>query len=316
MWTGIIAAGGAIAGGLIGANASKKAASAQSDASNRATAENTRQFNLSRDDLSPYRTAGGAALDKLSTGMGLNRVPSVAKSGFIPREQFDADAYLAANPDVAKAGVDPYAHYLAFGKEDNRQGFQLGEMAQDGTGSLTRKFTMEDMQNDPVMKSSFDFGLSEGEKAVKRMFGARGLSRSGAAVKAASRFATDYTGTKAGESRARFVEDQNNEFNKLSGISGTGQAATTTTAGLGANTAGTNAGILTAEGNARGAAAIARGNAASGAINTIGNNVMGQYTLDRILSSNERAAQTRQFSMDAPLIQPQVSGQFNLDTYG
>lgn len=34
---------------------------------------------------------------------------------------FDASAYLAANPDVAKAGVDPARHYLEFGRREGRR---------------------------------------------------------------------------------------------------------------------------------------------------------------------------------------------------
>lgn len=33
---------------------------------------------------------------------------------------FNADAYLAANPDVARAGVDPLQHYLAHGLSEGR----------------------------------------------------------------------------------------------------------------------------------------------------------------------------------------------------
>nr|WP_269106773.1 phytanoyl-CoA dioxygenase family protein [Massilia sp. TS11] len=35
--------------------------------------------------------------------------------------QFDADAYLCANPDVAAAGVDPLAHYLRHGHAERRR---------------------------------------------------------------------------------------------------------------------------------------------------------------------------------------------------
>ena len=153
-----------------------------------------------------------------------------------------------------------------------------------GDSPLLRRFTMDDFYNDPVIQKSFEFGLSEGEKAVQRMFGARGMSRSGAAVKAATRFATDYTGTKAGESQARFSLDQGNIFNKLAAVSGIGQAATNT--GVSSGTAITNsiASNAIGEGNARGAAAIARGNATSGAFSNIGNSVSNAFNLDRILS--------------------------------
>ncbi|WP_098418769.1 hypothetical protein [Marinobacter sp. LV10MA510-1] len=34
---------------------------------------------------------------------------------------FDADWYLQAYPDVAKAGVNPYQHYLTYGQFEGRQ---------------------------------------------------------------------------------------------------------------------------------------------------------------------------------------------------
>jgi hypothetical protein len=33
---------------------------------------------------------------------------------------FDARAYLAANPDVESAGIDPLRHYLAHGASEGR----------------------------------------------------------------------------------------------------------------------------------------------------------------------------------------------------
>jgi serralysin len=37
-----------------------------------------------------------------------------------PSAGFDTLGYLAANPDVAAAGVDPLAHYLHFGIYEGR----------------------------------------------------------------------------------------------------------------------------------------------------------------------------------------------------
>ena len=39
----------------------------------------------------------------------------------VPREEFDAAAYLAANPDVAAAGVDAYRHYVSHGVAEGRR---------------------------------------------------------------------------------------------------------------------------------------------------------------------------------------------------
>ncbi len=52
--------------------------------------------------------------DYTGTSSHLVRLPMV------PRERFDAGAYLRANPDVAAAGVDAYAHYQAHGHAEGR----------------------------------------------------------------------------------------------------------------------------------------------------------------------------------------------------
>ena len=36
-------------------------------------------------------------------------------------QEFDGELYLAANPDVAAAGVNPAEHYLKFGRKERRR---------------------------------------------------------------------------------------------------------------------------------------------------------------------------------------------------
>jgi len=43
------------------------------------------------------------------------------KTPMLTRAQFDPVAYLAVNPDVAAAGVDPYRHYKEFGYFEGRR---------------------------------------------------------------------------------------------------------------------------------------------------------------------------------------------------
>jgi hypothetical protein len=42
------------------------------------------------------------------------------REGRDPSAAFDTKAYLAANPDVAAAQIDPLVHYLQFGAEELR----------------------------------------------------------------------------------------------------------------------------------------------------------------------------------------------------
>lgn len=54
---------GDIAGAIIGSNASKKAAKVQERLGREAIAEERRQYDLTREDLAPWRIAGGAAIN-------------------------------------------------------------------------------------------------------------------------------------------------------------------------------------------------------------------------------------------------------------
>ncbi len=335
MWQNILASvAGSVVSGMLGADsqsdAASSAANAQTASAQAAINEQRRQFDLSRSDLSPYRKAGTAALTRLTGGLGLPGsnpgTPLIRQSATGPGGRVGP----SFNPALLKDPEYLSAWYAVTGGEGqgdstlmdpdelesliraNLPKEYLAKLEGPATesagpsGDLVRKFTMEDFNSDPVIQKSFEFGLSEGEKAVQRMFGARGLSRSGAAVKAASRFATDYTGTKAGESQARFVTDQNNLFNKLAVVSGIGQATTNSTVSAGTTMANNVADLTVGAGNARGAAAIARGNAYSNAFSGIGNQISQQLTLDRILGGRTTP------TASVPLVSG-IPGQFSLD---
>ena len=206
--------------GIAAAQANETTKEAQSEAS--------RQFDISRADaLKLYDQSREDALRQYGT----NREDALRlynESRGDANRQFD----LSRNDTIERynQGRNDLAPWRDAG------GLAVGELAnlmQPG-GLLRQRFTLEDFENDPVNKKAFEFGLSEGEKAVQRMFGARGMGRSGAAIKAATRFAEDYAGSKAGESRARFIQDQESLYNRLAGVAGTGQNASTGSAQLGA----------------------------------------------------------------------------------
>lgn len=158
---------------------------------------------------------------------------------------------------------------------------------------LNRKFTMADFWADPVVQAGYQSGLDRGTKAINLGAGAAGLRNSGQTLKALTKFGTDYTGGMASDSRNRFVDDQTTVFNRLSGMAGSGQAATGSTASAGAGTSGnisnaitsggnTVAGLYSNLGNARGAAAIAGGNAWGNAFDTVGNWWKQKSMMDRM----------------------------------
>jgi hypothetical protein len=282
-----IVGGAAVAGigGLIGASGAKKAANAQVQAAEIANAETRRQFDLSRRDSAPYRIAGGESISRLTDLLGIDTVGT--PGGKIPKGAIDATTWAAQNgfnlpehrswndtelENLYRAGYGKYLEDFAAANPDAARSADFG--------SLNKRFTMEDFEADPVNKLGLQFGLDEGTKAVRRMFGAQGMGRSGAAAKALTRFGTDYAGSKAAESRNRFLQDQDVTFNRLAGISGVGQTATAQSASLGANMA-TNIGQNTmGAANARGAAAIAGANAFAAPVAAVGNTLSTKYLLD------------------------------------
>lgn len=308
MFDALVMGGASLLGGMMGSSSAKKAAAAQARAAEEATAEQRRQFDINRADLAPFREAGASAMGRLSYLMGLGNAPGVnardisaieqelrASGRFrIPGqklEQYQPQLGEGDNPAtiayrlVGEDGLDEAAL-----KAEAQRVFEAEQAAAQASmndpeyGSLTKKFTVSDFWNDPVVKLGHEFGLNEGTKALDRMRGAAGMRNSGATLKALTRFGNDYTGTKAGESRDRFVGDQTNIYNRLAGISGSGQTAATQGAQLGQQTATNIGNIATGLGNARGASAIASGNAWNNAFSTIGNWWTGQSTLDKVLN--------------------------------
>jgi hypothetical protein len=68
----IISGIGGLAGSLFGSNAASSAADTQASAAREASANALAQYRQTREDLSPYRTTGGSALNRLGEIYGLN----------------------------------------------------------------------------------------------------------------------------------------------------------------------------------------------------------------------------------------------------
>lgn len=69
---GAITAGAAVLGAGASIYAGSKSAKAQKHAAEQGIAEQRREYDQTRSDLAPWRTAGGSALDMLSRAFGLN----------------------------------------------------------------------------------------------------------------------------------------------------------------------------------------------------------------------------------------------------
>lgn len=333
-WVATAVVGGTVVGSLISADAAGDASQIQADATNAATAANTqasassieeqrRQFDINTQLLKEQNAQGRLDYDQ-------QRADYERAYGDNRRDFERQYADTRSDYERARADIQPYRE-AGVSALSNLRGML-------DSGPAFKKFTLEDFWEDPVTKASYQVGLDEGTKAINSMAGARGGRNSGATLKALTKFGTDYTGTQAAGSAARFASEQDREaagFNNKFGryatvasmgsgpspnsayVNGTnlpgGPAAPTGTAGaqaqLGAQnaatvgqlmtgTAGANGQLLTGGANARGAAAITQANNFSGGINTVGNWFSQQATLDKILNANRNRPQAISGSYD------------------
>lgn len=298
-WVAVAVAGSAIVGGVVQNDASRTASKTQQDASNKSIENQNQQLALTRADNAPFLQTGTAANSRLAQLLGLARAPGSSTlyqdQKPLTREEFDAQKYLDSYSDVARNtryNTDPYLHYMTEGQTTGtyRPAFKNNEgTAPDPASSpLMRKFTQADLEADPVYNSGLKFGLDRGTEGINARATASGMYDSGATLKALTQFGNDYGSTKANESYNRFTNDQGNIYNKLAGISGTGQVATGQVAAAGTSAANNISNDITGAGNARAAGIVgganAWGNAATNA-NAGYNNYQSNKRLDALLAN-------------------------------
>ena len=156
--------------------------------------------------------------------------------------------------------------------------YQLRDMTKPG-GYLMSDYTGASLESDP----GYQFGLNQGQRAIDQSAASRGILFSGKTLKDLMRFGQDYGGTKFNEGFQRDMATKGFRQNTLSGLSGTGMAATGNTAALGQSSANTIADLAGSGGSARAAGIVGGANALSGAFQNAGNNFLQMSMLDRIM---------------------------------
>lgn len=132
-------------------------------------------------------------------------------------------------------------------------------------GTLGGSIEPTDVANDP----GYQFGLSEGLKAQSNLAGARGMRNSGAALKQAARYGTNYATTKYDTAFNRVIANRNAQLNPLQSLAGLGQTGATTIAGAGQNAANNVSSNIIGAGNAGAANSLAQGNIWGNAANQL-----------------------------------------------
>lgn len=273
MTWGYVAVGAAtLVGGAMASSATKKAAKGQAAASQSAIGEQQRQFDVSNENTRPYREAGATSLEELQRLIGVGRGVDTGERTRqrVTADNFDAAGYLEANPDVAADpffAANPYEHFVRYGAAENRQAMVpvYSRDAATGFGQLQGGPAQSEVQMDP----GYQFGLTEGQKAIDRKVAASGGRISGAAMKAAGQYGTDYATTKYDAAYNRANQARSDRLNRLAALAGIGQTATGQSAQAGSNTANAIGNLATNQANASGAAGIAQANIWGGAGNQL-----------------------------------------------
>lgn len=152
-------------------------------------------------------------------------------------------------------------------------------------GSLTKDFSLSDLQTDP----GYLFDLQQGNQAIQRSAAASGTLNSGGTLKAISNYTTGLASNEINNAYNRYVTNQNNQFNRLSGMATLGSNAAATLTGAAQNTAnqisGTQLATTVGAGNALAAGTVGSSNAISQAITGASNNYSQYTTLNNLLAA-------------------------------
>ena len=292
-WTAAAIAGSAVLGYL----GSQNAASAQRDAAGQASATSQSQYNQTRQDQLPWMNRGNAAGNMLAYLMGLpgygpsggstarmNGGTATLSGGPTPeywvgmRRDYGPQTLMGDSPTAMEQdqGGNVIGNWLnsPSGSREPGSNFTMDESGNwvpdpsiGGYGSLARRFSLGDFKTDP----GYMFRLSEGQKALERSAAAKGMSLSGAQLKALTGYNQNFASNEYGNAYNRFTNDQTNLFNRLSGIAGTGQQANQFVGQMGANTANQIGQNQLAAGNAAAAGWVGGTNALSNGLNTWNN---------------------------------------------
>lgn len=201
-------------------------------------------------------------------------MPWVAAAGAVVGALISSDASNDAadtQADAANSANRTQGEQYNQTRADNAPWRAAGENALNkltgllNSGSLTSKFTGADVANDP----GYQFGLTQGMRAIDNSASARG-GIGGAALKAGTRYAQDYAGTKFGQAFDRNRMEQSDIFNRLSGIAGTGQQINAANSAAGANYANQTGANMIGVGNAQAANQVNQGNIYGNAVNQLG----------------------------------------------
>ncbi len=144
---------------------------------------------------------------------------------------------------------------------------------QGSYGTLMHPFSVSDFHTDP----GYAFALQQGQDALQRTQAANGQLQSGAAAKAMDSYTQGIADQQYGAAYDRYNTNQNNMYNRLSGMVGTGQAAASGVAQAGTNSANQISGLQQQNGINNGNATMGQGAAWQTGLQNFGQAIGGMF---------------------------------------
>lgn len=205
-WGYVAAAVTTVVGGVMNKNSSdkqtdaaKKAANQQREAASQASQLQRDIYDKNLQTQQPWLQSGGLAQSALAGALGLN------------------PHYDSSQTDSSTGAT----------------GDDMNKTAMNFQGALTKQFTPSDLTTDP----SYKWRLDQGEKALQASAAARGGLLTGQGLKDISDYGQNAASQEYQAAFDRYNVNQNNLYNRLAGLSGTGQVASGNTGEYGQNMA-------------------------------------------------------------------------------
>ena len=273
----VITAGAQLGGSYLSGRAAKDAAKQQARAAEAAAAQQREMFDILNQQQLPYREAGYTALNRINQLMGLpasyyqggETVPTAEAKRQVAEGLFGNNIQRAA-ARVAQSARD---QGWTGGTEVTPQttpGYNAGA---GDFGSMTRMFTAEDLKSN--LAPNYQFMLGQGLGATRQSANVGGGGSN--AQRAATKFAEDYASNAYQQALQNYTGQQQNIFNRLSGIAQIGQGAQNQVQNLGQTTAANIGQLGIGAASALGAGQVGAANAYAGGLSNLGQAVAMPY---------------------------------------
>jgi hypothetical protein len=224
-------------------------------------------FTVGGADAAPYVNAAGGgswannALSYLADPS--KSIPLIAQLGSGLFQSYQANKAAGQSAAASQAAIDEQRRQFDLTRGDFAPYREAGAR---GLGLYEQGVSQVPSAQDVMAQPGYQFGMDQGMNALQRQIAAHGGRNSGAAQKAATRYGTDYATTKYNDAWAK----RNDRLAQLGALAGIGQAATSSTAGAGMNSANAISGLIQNQGDTRAGGTLAQGNIWGNTANAIG----------------------------------------------